>query len=517
MTTTEWGQPAPLDLGRARAPFPVHALPPVMGDFVSETAANIQVDPSLVAMPSLSAVATADGPARIHVNPLTGWVEPGAIWTLGSALPGSRKTSAYAAAIKPLKELEKLAVKADQSTRTAAEVKVKVAEKAVKDAEAALEIALSDPASTVDPDEAEQAVHDACAAAAQVRHQVGYPPRLDVGSWATSERLHDLLAQYKSLGMFVPEGDTLFKGLLPTGRLERAIFLQSWSMEDHRRELVGRSTGIAEHPNLDLSITVQPSVIVNALKAGDDLSGTGFFDRFLVAAALHTPPQCTRTMDLGDLAQGIAPNGMSPATEAWWRLIYDAGTRTLAGRGAPSDWYLAPGAGRVADALLAEWDAYRASYSSSSPGALSKMNGQAMRLARVFAVAQPTPVAGFARGIGAEAVKGSWELAWWCFREHEYLFGDQLGADVAKAELAVVVLRKLRQLAEQDGEGSVTVTRLAKRGLGRYPSADITAVLEALATGGWVQPETDRYGTRYHVHPQIGYWLDTLIPKGAAA
>ncbi|TXI55921.1 DUF3987 domain-containing protein [Mycolicibacter arupensis] len=522
MTDFVWTPPRDVSV-RSRREFPVDSLPPVLRGFAVYQAEQLQTDPSMVALPAIAAAASACGAAYAHMN--EEWSEPSPIWVLTAADPGSRKSAALSAALSPLNFAEKRLVELDSETRPEKEVRKSRAKKNVVAAEKLYEELLGDAdAELAEVVAAGEAVNTAAAAAAQVAAEVGVPPKLNVGSYATAEKLHDLLAEHKNILMAVAEGDTMFKNLSPKGGLDRDIFLSAWSMEAHARNLVGRVVQDADHPSLHFSIMVQVKVVAAVLRADDALSDTGFFDRFLTAVPDTSQLQRTKYVDLGDPTAFAAIASTAPAVAAYRDAVVREVNRTLPLKGLPTNWYLAPGGAEVFETLSDEWAMLKKSYTTRSPGALSKLAGQAARLARLFSQLEMSndpanasqklvfggetvvPLSTTHRyPISVENVRRGWDIAWWCFREHEYLFGESLDDDVALAELAHQVIRKARQLADE-GETSFSVRRLRRRGLGKHSTVDVTNAVQAAATAGWLQSAQEGANTVWHVHPEIAKW-----------
>lgn len=87
----------------ALPPFPVDTFP--LAPFVYSTAKSLQVDPSMVAVPTLAAVAIA-ARRNFFVNPDADWMEPLNLYATTAAEASERKTAVMGAVIKPLAEYE---------------------------------------------------------------------------------------------------------------------------------------------------------------------------------------------------------------------------------------------------------------------------------------------------------------------------------------------------------------------------------------------------------------------------
>lgn len=102
-------EPAPRELPPAYQPFPLHALPPVLRDYVDAAARAIGCDPALVALPALATAAGAIGNSRALFLK-RGWVEPAVVWAVAVGPSGTHKSPAFAAAVSPLQSLQMDAV-----------------------------------------------------------------------------------------------------------------------------------------------------------------------------------------------------------------------------------------------------------------------------------------------------------------------------------------------------------------------------------------------------------------------
>lgn len=99
------------DPGEVRrfVPFPVHVLPEPFNELVSQSATALQVDPSMVAVPLLSAFAGAVGGNSVRLVVKSGWLEPAVLWTVVSAESGTGKTHAFDLALEPVTEIQRRA------------------------------------------------------------------------------------------------------------------------------------------------------------------------------------------------------------------------------------------------------------------------------------------------------------------------------------------------------------------------------------------------------------------------
>lgn len=518
-----WSDPKPIGIAR-RSDFPVDALPPVLRDMVVARAEGLNCDPALVVGPMLPVVGAACGAANIRLDKKGEWVEPGPIWTMTIADPASRKSAALKIALNALLGAQKEAIEDDATTRPAKNAKIKKAEKAVKRAEKAYEELGEDPdKETTEEDiaEAETAINVAHENLARIRAEVGLPPMVYAGTQATPEKLHDLLAEHRNLLLYVAEGDSFFRNMVAE-KIDRDVFLSSWSMEDLKRNLVSREVSIAKHPSLHMGLNIQPQIILDILrKGGDVLTYVGLLDRYLTLVPDTSQLQVGTFDDLSDPDLMAAEAPKTPEAVAYHAMISREVKRTLPLRGEPTTWVLDKGAAEVQKALHQHWAAYHHNYASVSRGALGKLAGQAIRLARIFAQVEMADTGANLFGgmvtplstdkvypITAKAVQSGWRVAWHCFDNTEYIFGDAMSKEAETVEFARTLIRKARQLLDE-GTPSFKVRDLQNSRMRSYDARDIREGLKVLADKGWFRLEpTNREGHFiYHTHPEIVRWV----------
>ena len=86
-------------------PFPTHVLPQPLRDFVTEGAAALGCDPSMIALPVLASCASAIGTTR-RARLKRSWSEPSVIWAAVVARSGTLKSPALELAIRPLHRIQ---------------------------------------------------------------------------------------------------------------------------------------------------------------------------------------------------------------------------------------------------------------------------------------------------------------------------------------------------------------------------------------------------------------------------
>lgn len=91
--------------------FPADALPYPLGDFVNDQAKTMDCDPSMLALPLLTALASAIGNTTIVVLK-RGWIERSILWTAVVGKSGSMKTPSQKAVLRPIRLREQAAIEA---------------------------------------------------------------------------------------------------------------------------------------------------------------------------------------------------------------------------------------------------------------------------------------------------------------------------------------------------------------------------------------------------------------------
>lgn len=94
----------------AYTPFPTDALPEPIRTFVTEAARAIVCDPSYIALPLLSGLASAIGNTH-RIGLKRGWADPAIIWTAIVGDSGTMKTPAFKLAMKAIRKAQDAAFK----------------------------------------------------------------------------------------------------------------------------------------------------------------------------------------------------------------------------------------------------------------------------------------------------------------------------------------------------------------------------------------------------------------------
>ncbi|WP_026932259.1 YfjI family protein [Glycomyces tenuis] len=278
-TTREaWPDPIPFGQHGHLPAFPAVALPDWVGDMVEHVADATQTPTDLAGSVALAALSTAmQGRLAVQAGP--DWVEPANLFTCCALPPGNRKSSVFAAMIRPILDAEAELADTIRPQIIEAVIEADIAKRAAEQATAAASKSPSDPDAI---NGAKRAALDAEAIAIPVE------PKL-VADDITPEAAKSLLAEQSGrLAILSAEG-----GIFATiaGRYSGVPDLDVF-LKGHAGDLlrVARKSAPAEYipnPALTLGLAVQPEVLREAARM------PGFEDRGLMARFLYSLPRST--------------------------------------------------------------------------------------------------------------------------------------------------------------------------------------------------------------------------------
>ena len=254
--------------------WPVDALPAWMRDQVDAAADRLQVPVDLLAQLGIGALASVCmGHATVE---FATWSENLNLYLYCSMHSGAGKSPAEKAMVSPLRKWEqgRRQDRAEDHAMECAIWKTTQAKKKKWDESVAMGSKQQD-----DPEWRELVLK-----AAEPRPM---PFRLTVDD-ATPERLVQLLGMHKNLAMISTEAGLLdmVGGQGRSGSsVNIDVYLKAWSGETIQRDRKGGDDGpestIVENALLSVVLTVQPSVIAKYQTSNVELSGRGFFARFM--------------------------------------------------------------------------------------------------------------------------------------------------------------------------------------------------------------------------------------------
>ncbi|MEV6785544.1 YfjI family protein [Streptomyces sp. NPDC051098] len=490
ITGPVWDAPILLSARRALPTFPVHTLPPWLGDMVAAVAEETQTPTDLAGCLALGVIATAAG-GRATVCVRGHWREPVNLYTAVALPPGNRKSAVFALMTGPLLAVEKMLVELSGPKRAEAETTARLAKAAADKA--------AQKAAAAEPGLRDQLTAEAVHLAQQADElTVPAKPQL-VADDVTPESLASLLAEQDGrISVMSAEGEIfdIIAGRY-SGTPNMGVFLKGHAGDMARVNRQGREAQHVENPAVTMALAIQPEVLdaIGRVKGAD---GRGLLARFLYAKPLSLVGSRNLTPDLitEDTATAYAQrlSGLTMALADWTdpavltltpeadavMLAYQKVTESRLGKGGN----LAP---------IVKW--------------ASKRDGAVARIAALLHLATH-PDNGWALPIKAATMAAATELGDY-FTAHALEVFDDMCADPAQ-EAAHQLLTHLK---EQRLSGFTK--RELFRGLSRgdFPvMSDLDPALVLLEEHGWIRqqpvpPRTGRGGRppspRFDTHPGI--------------
>ncbi|MER7622753.1 DUF3987 domain-containing protein [Streptomyces sp. NPDC126503] len=484
-----WPEPIPLDRQPKLPPFPVHALPGWVSDFVVALAEETQTPVDLAGALALSVLATAAG-GRAVVQVRGRWREPTNLFVVVALGPANRKSAVFAAMTAPLYEAENTLVEGSNLTIVEAEVTARMAREAADKAAA--------QAAKAEGPERDNLVAEAIGLA-QTAESLTVPPRPRLlADDATPETVTTLLAEQGGrLAVMSAEGGIfdIIAGRY-SGVPNMEVFLKGHAGDRLRVDRRTRQEFI-EAPALTMGLAVQPSVLEDIGK------NRGFDGRGLLARFLYCLPESLVGY------RKIDPDPVPPAVGATYERNVFALTLKLA------DWTdpLVVQVGPEADAALKAYGEHLEPQLRTKGGRLGhigkwagKLVGAAARIAGLLHLAERID-GGTNTPISATTMGAAIELADY-FAAHALTVFDLMGADATLARA-----RSLLSVLEDNGWESVSRRDLfAKLSRSEFPTiAELEAAAAVLEEHGYLRSETPpRTGKRgrppaprYLIHPSV--------------
>ena len=464
----EWLRMAPSEAATPRrtrpappyTPFPVGALPPVLGDFVHAVAETVVVDPAFGVVPALAVCAGAIGNSRA-VQLKKGWSEPACLWTGTVARSGGGKSPAFGLAIAPLAELQFDRMDAHREAMLAFNNEVMGAKK------------------KADGEDGKEGKED------KKRQPPKPPPRLmtsDTTIEALGENLRDAP---KGLLMATDELDNWFGSMVryksQKSGTDRGKYLELHRAGNLMLDRMGRERGslFVRRALVSVTGTIQPRILARALDTESREAGLGA--RLLVAM----PPLGLRAWSDAEMPDDVAAAYAALVSALVGLAPKDAEKRT------PHFLGLSAGAKRLFREFVNDLgrEAFRADEDRAA--VLAKIEGGAARLALVHHVV--THAAAGSEGlcpISEESMAAGITLARWFAGEWV-----RVQAVLTESEEASE-LRLLTDIIRENG-GRMTARQLQKRKKRTYVTAEeAKAALGRLVEAGWARWIEDGTGRK---------------------
>ncbi|MFF3841260.1 DUF3987 domain-containing protein [Streptomyces sp. NPDC001930] len=484
-----WPEPIPLDRQPKLPPFPVHALPGWVSEFVVALAEETQTPVDLAGALALSVLATAAG-GRAVVQVRGRWHEPTNLFVVVALGPANRKSAVFSAMTAPLYEAENTLVEGSNLTIVEAEVTARMAREAADKAAA--------QAAKAEGPERDNLVAEAIGLA-QTAESLTVPtrPRL-LADDATPETVTTLLAEQGGrLAVMSAEGGIfdIIAGRY-SGVPNMEVFLKGHAGDRLRVDRRTRQEFI-EAPALTMGLAVQPSVLEDIGK------NRGFDGRGLLARFLYCLPESLVGY------RKIDPDPVPPAVGATYERNVFALTLKLA------EWTdpLVVQVGPEGDAALVAYAERIEPQLRAKGGRLGhigkwagKVIGATARIAGLLHLADHID-GGINTPISAATMQSAIDLADY-FTAHALSVFDIMGADATLARA-----RTLLSVLEDKGWESVTRRDLfTKLSRAEFPTvAELEPAAAVLEEHGYIRvespPRTGKRGRppapRYVIHPCV--------------
>lgn len=275
-SAVEWPALIPID-EHMLPEFPVDALPLTLENWVAEEAEATQTPRDMAALLSI-AVCGAMIAKRVRVSPWQGWSEPCNLYVAAILDPANRKSSVFADATKPLREVE--AKQREDATESVAEELSDY-----RQAEARLKKLERTAAENADASRRNEAKLEARDLAKRLsKWPKPEEPTLIVDD-VTSEKLAIMLqANGERIASMSAEGGVfdLMAGRYSGGATDINVYLMAHSGDSVSVNRVGRSPVHLESPAITMALAIQPEVI-RGVAGNQAFRGRGLLGRFFYA------------------------------------------------------------------------------------------------------------------------------------------------------------------------------------------------------------------------------------------
>ena len=444
-------------------PFPVHVLPSVVRRYVCAAAGAIGCDPSFVAMPLLSALASAVGNSRV-IAPKRGWAEPCILWTAIVGESGTHKSPALEKALAFVQRREGIEA---QRYEEAMQIHAEELARYERSRDAWRKSKQSDP-----PQKPVEPVR---------KRLLCLDATVEALATILADNPHGVLVARDELNAWLGSFNAY-----NSGRSDAA----SW-LEMHRGNplTVDRKSG--DHrtihvPRASVSVTggIQPAVLRKALSR--DYFENGLAARLLLAMPPRKPRRWT-----DDELPVEAEEAMGRIFERLWSLCGVSGT----------DGDLEPVSLKFSGNGKAAWVEFYNEHGSEQndlsgdlAAAWSKLEGYAARLALLIHEcrwAQEDATLADPDRVGGASVAAAVELVRWFKHETERLYGVLSETESQQRQRRLIDLLRAR--------GGTATIREIQRGLHIPTADDARADLAELANvgiGSWETPEPVGTGGR---------------------
>ena len=253
-TDPTWRWPK-LGASRALPAFPVGAMPPVLGEWITATATATQTPVDLAACAALG-VLSACVMGAVQVDVRDGWREECLLYIVCALESGDRKSAVVRAATAPLRAVERERAKVARPAVARASARREALEQRRKKL-------LTDAAKNADADKRERLTDEAGDLAAQLEGEPEmHVPRL-LADDATPEALGGLVVRHGRIAVIVAESALLdnLAGRYASGRSNLHLVCQAYTGEPVAVDRVSREPESVDRALLTIALCVQPHVL----------------------------------------------------------------------------------------------------------------------------------------------------------------------------------------------------------------------------------------------------------------
>lgn len=264
-----WGDPEPL-AAEPKEHIDVACLPGAIADISRAISKSLTVSPDMVAASALGVLSVCVNRHRVIIDDGRDWNEPLALYMMGVAPPGEKKSPVLNLLLNPVKEWVRRANEERRPLIAESKQKYKNLQRQLKKAE-------SDFENGKGPEDETIRLAKELDSFQKIKEA-----RLFSGD-TTTEKLADLLQENDGQFSIVStEGGILetIAGRYQNGIINSDLYLQAFNAESVSVDRKNSGTVILDDPTLSIILFCQP-VVLSKLIERDELRNNGFVDRFL--------------------------------------------------------------------------------------------------------------------------------------------------------------------------------------------------------------------------------------------
>lgn len=264
-----WVLPEPFEKSVSLSPFPVSALPPVLGDFLKAVAEYVQVYPEIAVLPLLSVLSLCVQGKAVVRYPGNNHTEPLNLYTMTVAAPGERKSGSFKEFMRPVEAYQER-----YNTVHKSEIEQYKAEKAFLERQK--QAAMNGKNASLE--RVKEITRDILNL--EEKHEL----RLNVNDVTPEALAWEMFLQGGKIGVVDDEGSVfdVLSGLYSGGSTNINIFLKAYDGSNYTIVRRTKEDIVLKNPLLTMGIMTQPDHFAEAV-GNRQFSGRGFIHRFLFA------------------------------------------------------------------------------------------------------------------------------------------------------------------------------------------------------------------------------------------